>query len=146
MAKYFDFLLDDKNTADIVSSIPFAKYLDIKIQQNINGEIIFRLPFAEKNIGNPIIRALHGGIMASFMECSATLMIIGTVAHDYLPKCVNQTTEYLSRSKDVDSFAKVKMNRVGRRVIHSTTTCWQEEGKPVVISHARFLVGSAAEA
>jgi acyl-coenzyme A thioesterase PaaI-like protein len=146
MTKYFDFLLDEKNANDIVSSIPFAQYLNIQIQQNINGEIIFLLPFAEKNIGNPVIRALHGGIMASFAECAATLMIIGTVAHDHLPKCVNQTTEYLSSSKAVDTFAKVKMNRVGKRVIHSATTCWQEEGKPVVISHARFLVGAAAEA
>jgi uncharacterized protein (TIGR00369 family) len=146
MTKYFDFLLDEKNASDIVGSIPFAEYLDIRIQQNINGEIIFLLPFAEKNIGNPAIRALHGGIMASFAECAASLMIIGTVAHDHLPKCVNQTTEYLSSSKAVDTFAKVKMNRVGKRVIHCATTCWQEEGKPVVISHARFLVGAAAEA
>lgn len=138
---YFNFLLDEKNAKGIVSSIPYAEYLNISLQQTINGEIIFHLPFAEKNIGNPVIRALHGGILASFLECSASLMIIGTVSHDHLPKCVNQTTEYLSSAKDVDAYAKVKMNRVGRRVIHTMTTCWQEEGKILVNAHARFFVG-----
>ncbi len=141
---YFNFLLDEKNARDIVNSIPYAAYLDIRLQQTINGEIIFHLPFAEKNIGNPVIRALHGGILASFLECSAALMIIGTVSHDHLPKCVNQTTEYLSSAKDVDTFAKVKMNRVGRRVIHTMTSCWQEEGKILVNAHARFFVGGSS--
>ena len=143
MAKSFDLLLDEHNAREIVSSIPFADFLDIQLQQNINGEIVFHLPFAEKNIGNPVIRALHGGILASFMECAATLTIIGTVAHDYLPKCINQTTEYLKSAKDVDTYAKVNINKAGRRIIHATVSCWQEEGQNVALSHSRFLVGSA---
>ena len=40
MSKAFDFLLDEKNATELVSSIPYAEYLGIRIQQNINGEII----------------------------------------------------------------------------------------------------------
>ena len=143
MAKSFNFLLDESNAREIVSSIPFADFLNIQLQQNINGEIIFLLPFAEKNIGNPMIRALHGGILASFMECAASLTIIGTVAHDYLPKCINQTTEYLKSAKDVDTYAKVNINKAGRRIIHATVSCWQEDGREIALSHSRFLVGAS---
>ena len=77
------------------------------------------------------------------MECAATLTIIGTVAHDYLPKCINQTTEYLKSAKDVDTYAKVNINKAGRRIIHATVSCWQEEGQNVALSHSRFLVGAS---
>ncbi len=142
MTKAFDFLLDEKNAKELVSSIPYAEYLGMKIQQNINGEIIFHLPFQEKHVGNPLIRAIHGGILASFMECSASMMVIGTVSHDHLPKCVNQTTEYLKSAKDVDTYARVKVNKAGRRILAATVSCWQQdESVPVAISHSRFMVG-----
>lgn len=142
MTKAFDFLLDEENAKELVSSIPYAEYLGMRIQQNINGEIIFHLPFQEKHVGNPMIRAIHGGILASFMECSATIMVIGTVSHDHLPKCVNQTTEYLKSAKDVDTYARVKVNKAGRRILATTVSCWQQdESVPVAISHLRFMVG-----
>ncbi len=142
MTKAFDFLLDEENAKELVSSIPYAEYLGMRIQQNINGEIIFHLPFQEKHVGNPMIRAIHGGILASFMECSATIMVIGTVSHDHLPKCVNQTTEYLKSAKDVDTYARVKVNKAGRRILATTVSCWQQdESVPVAIAHLRFMVG-----
>jgi len=142
MSRAFDFLLDEKNTNELVSSIPYADYIGMKIQQNINGEIIFVLPFQEKHVGNPMIRAIHGGVLASFMECSATMMVIGTVSHDHLPKCVNQTTEYLKSAKDVDTYARVKVNKAGRRIVAASVSCWQQdENTPVAISHSRFMVG-----
>ncbi|HEY9135080.1 MAG TPA: PaaI family thioesterase [Pseudomonadales bacterium] len=142
MTKAFDFLLDEENAKELVSSIPYAEYLGMRIQQNINGEIIFHLPFQEKHVGNPMIRAIHGGILASFMECSATIMVIGTVSHDHLHKCVNQTTEYLKSAKDVDTYARVKVNKAGRRILATTVSCWQQdESVPVAIAHLRFMVG-----
>ncbi|MBV1881445.1 MAG: PaaI family thioesterase [Pseudomonadales bacterium] len=141
MSKAFDFLLDEKNATELVSSIPYAEYLGIRIQQNINGEIIFLLPFHEKHIGNPMIRAIHGGIIASFLECSSTLMVIGTVCHDHLPKCVNHTTEYLKSAKGVDTFARVKVNKAGRRIVAASVSSWQkDESTPIAISYSRFLV------
>ncbi len=140
MSKTFDFLLDEPSAEELVSSIPYARYIGIHIKQNINGEVIFHMPFQEKHIGNPMIRAIHGGIMASFLECAASMMVIGTVSHNHMPKCVNQTTEYLKSAKDVDTFAKVCVNKAGRRIIATTTTAWQEEGLPIAIAQARFMI------
>jgi len=54
MSKAFDFLLDEKNAKELVSSIPYADYIGMKIQQNINGEI---RRFLEK-VDMPFVNAL----------------------------------------------------------------------------------------
>ena len=102
MSQQFSFLLDQVSAEKLVSSIPYADYLGICIEQDINGQIRYRLPFQEKHIGNPMIRAIHGGVIAGFMECAASLAVIGIIAHDHLPKCVNMTTEYLRSAKVIE--------------------------------------------
>ena len=76
MSQQFSFLLDQVSAEKLVSSIPYADYLGICIEQDINGQIRYRLPFQEKHIGNPMIRAIHGGVIAGFMECAASLAVI----------------------------------------------------------------------
>lgn len=138
MAERFSFLLDQDSADQLVKSIPYADYLGIRIEQDINGQIIYRLPFQEKHIGNPMIRAIHGGVLAGFMECAATLAVIGIIAHDHLPKCVNMTVEYLKSTRPQDTFARVNINNPGRRVVHLSVSCWQDE-RPVSQAHFRFL-------
>ena len=139
MSSNISFLLDKQNAEDLVRSIPYAEYLGIRIEQDINGQMVFRMPFDEKLIGNPMIRAIHGGILAGFMESSATMAVIGIISHDHLPKCVNMTVEYLKSTRPVDTLAKVRINNPGRRIVHLTVDCWQEERGSVALAHCRFL-------
>lgn len=135
----FNFLLDEDNAAELVKSIPYAEYLGIKIETNLNGQMIFRMPFDKKLIGNPTIKAIHGGILAGFMESSATLAVIGIISHDHLPKCVNMTVEYLRSTRPIDTFCQVQINNPGRRIVHLTVRCWQEGRGDVSLAHCRFL-------
>ncbi|MDY6828342.1 MAG: PaaI family thioesterase [Pseudomonadota bacterium] len=140
MSQQFSFLLDQVSAEKLVSSIPYADYLGICIEQDINGQIRYRLPFQEKHIGNPMIRAIHGGVIAGFMECAASLAVIGIIAHDHLPKCVNMTTEYLRSAKAEDAFAQVAIKNSGRRIVHLSVHCWQEDHRQVSAGHYRFRV------
>ena len=36
-----------------------------------NDQRIYALAFGEEHIGNPLIRALHGGVLGTFMEYAA---------------------------------------------------------------------------
>ncbi len=51
-------------------SSPIARWLQAELTPREN---VYRMRFAERHIGNPFVRALHGGVVGSMMEFSALL-------------------------------------------------------------------------
>jgi uncharacterized protein (TIGR00369 family) len=74
----------------------------------------YHLAFNESHIGNPAIRALHGGVIAAFLELA---MQSELRANGYAPEAtVNVTIDYLASSRAEDMTARVRTIRVGRRL------------------------------
>ncbi len=54
----------------LVGGVPYINFLGIEFDRR-GDELTAILPFSEKLIGNPIIKAIHGGATASFREATA---------------------------------------------------------------------------
>jgi uncharacterized protein (TIGR00369 family) len=78
------------------------------------GERLYRLAFNETHIGNPAIRALHGGVIAAFLELAMQTELKATGAG--VAETVNLSIDYMSSSRAEDMTATVKILRVGRRL------------------------------
>ena len=104
------------------------------------GSIATSMPFAERHIGNPVLNNYHGGIVASFMEATASL----SVSDDWetnRPKPINLTVDYLRPARPGQLNARAALSRKGRRIASIETIAWQEdEAKPVAKGLFHFLL------
>ena len=102
-----------------------ARWLDIGAE----GEL-FRLTFHERHIGNPLIRALHGGVISAFLESCATLTV--TAGSDLSVRTISTHVDFLRGAVDRDMLARVAVARLGRRIAFVEAVGWQtDEAEPV---------------
>jgi len=71
-----------------VDLIPYARVLGVQCEC-YGEEIIFRLPANADNIGNPTIPAIHGGVIASFMELTALFQLTLQLPQPGLAKIID---------------------------------------------------------
>src|SRR5690606_1964524 len=69
----------------LVASIPYAQLIGLEFQR-FGHDVLFTLPKNPDNIGNPILPAIHGGVIGGFMELSASLHLMMTMDTGALPK------------------------------------------------------------
>ncbi|MGV6801770.1 MAG: PaaI family thioesterase [bacterium] len=115
-----------------INSSAMAKWMNMSVSRTQDNQLLYRLGFDEAHIGNPIIRALHGGVVSSFMETAAMLEEYAKLSNNEDISVVSTHTNYLRSSKPMDMLATVSMAREGRRICFAEVNAWQEsEEKPV---------------
>ena len=142
--EFLNAILDAKVKEDyglIAESIPYLKYLGLTVEQDANGEMIFHLPENKKFTGNPVLPAIHGGVVGAFMESAALIHLIINQEMERLPKIITFTTDYLRSAKVTDVYAEATITKPGRRVVNIRVRAWQDDrSKPVATANANFLV------
>ena len=61
-------LRERKDYAGIIDSIPYARLMGVEFEEDGEDSLLFRLPYYERNIGNTLLPALHGGLIGGFLE------------------------------------------------------------------------------
>ena len=102
------------------------------------------LPFQDKLVGNPVLPALHGGVVAGFAETAATLHLILHLKGAKFPKSIDFSIDYLRSGRPVESFASCEVVRVGSRVALVQVRCWQQTPhEPIAVARGHFLLTTA---
>lgn len=126
---------------EFARSAPLAKWLGFSALEDGEG-LIFNLAYAEHHIGNQLIRALHGGAIASFLEYSSQAALYAHFGGERKIVTVNADVDYLSSARAEDMKARVKFVRLGRRLAFVEATGWQrDETAPVATARFRFRLG-----
>ncbi|WP_151975242.1 PaaI family thioesterase, partial [Acinetobacter junii] len=85
----------EKNDYDaLVRAIPYARLLGIECLR-LGDDMVFRLPASKDSIGNPTLPAIHGGVIAGFMEHAAMLHLLTFMGTPHLPKIIDFSIDYL---------------------------------------------------
>lgn len=124
----------------LVNAVPYAKHLGVCMYP-VKQDLWFELPYKPALIGNPMLPAIHGGVLAGFMENSAMLHVI--VAHQQMrmPKIFDFSLDYLRSAGPETLYARCDVTRQGRRVAHIQVTAWQsDESKPVAVARAHMVM------
>jgi uncharacterized protein (TIGR00369 family) len=122
---------------------PIAKWLDFSAAED-DGEIKYRLSFAERHLGNPTIRAIHGGVIAAFLEFAAQCEAVAALETADSMRTHNMDIDYISSSRSQDMFGRARITKLGRRVAFVEVTGWQEsEERPVARARFRIRVRGA---
>lgn len=129
--------------APLLESIPYARLIGMRCLQ-LGEDVIFHLPAARDNVGNPTLPALHGGVIAGFMEHSAMLHLLMFMDMPHLPKIIDFSIDYLRAGHFRDTYAQCQVWRQGRRVTNVAISAWQTtRGEPIATARAHFKVDGA---
>ena len=127
--------------APVVDAIPYAQLIGLDFQR-FGNDVIFKLPDNTDNIGNPILPAVHGGVVGGFMELSAALHLVMMLDTPAMPKIVDFSLDYLRAVRGGrDTYAECQVIRQGSRVANVIINAWQtKREEAVATARAHFLL------
>ncbi|NUT80349.1 MULTISPECIES: PaaI family thioesterase [Pseudomonas] len=124
----------------LLASIPYAQLIGVECTRQ-GDDLLFRLPANKDNIGNPLLPAIHGGVIAGFMELAAAVHLLIATGTPGIPKIIDFSLDYLRTGQFRDTYAKCQVWRQGRRVANVAITAWQDvEAEPIATARAHFKI------
>ena len=129
-----------------LARIPYARFLGMRAEL-AGDEMTTIMPFSEHLIGNAMLPAIHGGVLGAFMEMTALAQLSINQGPGRQPRTIDVNIDYLRTGRPVDTFARARMNRVGRRIANVYVEAWQEaRASPIAALHGHFLLTNAKDA
>jgi uncharacterized protein (TIGR00369 family) len=121
----------------LLDAWPYARFLGVRLEPGDAGAIAV-LPFAPRLIGNPILPALHGGVVASFLELAALARLD---AGGERARTIDITVDYLRPARPITTYAEARILKLGRRAANLTVEAWQEDrSSPVAALRGHFMI------
>jgi len=140
MLKSIATLKQSRDIAEINNLIPYARTVGLEVIVD-GDDVLTVLRHHDDNIGNYVIRAIHGGVVGALLEHAAIVHLLTETEATVVPKIVNLSVDYLRPCMAADTFARGRVIRQGRRVANVRAEAWQESPeKPVAAAHAHFLL------
>ena len=125
-----------------LNAIPYIRFLGMRAEL-AGDEMTAVLPFSEHLVGNPMIPALHGGVVGAFLEMTALAQLAVSAPQRRQPKTIDVTIEYLRPARALTTYARADLKKVGRRIANVQVVAWQDQrSSPVAALHGHFLVTS----
>ena len=123
--------------AALLDAWPYARFLGVRLEPGTGGPVAV-LPYADKLIGNPILPALHGGVVASFLELAALARLD---AEGRRARTIDITVDYLHPARPLTFYAEARILKLGRRAANLAVEAWQEDrANPVAALRGHFLI------
>lgn len=124
----------------LVEVMPYARFLGLSAEE-IDGEVVSKLAFDDMLIGNPVLPALHGGVVGALLEHAALIHLMWELETAHVPKTITITVDYLRTGRPRDTFARGIITKEGRRVANVRVEAWQDDRKkPIAHALAHFLL------
>lgn len=124
-----------------LARIPYATFLGVRAELK-GDELTLVLPYSEHLLGNPLLPALHGGVVGALMELTAITQLAIASKSEKFSKTIDVGFDYLRSGRPVDTYARAKVIKIGRRIANVQAEAWQgERGQPIAAMHGHFLVG-----
>jgi len=148
MKELIDLVLEARAAGDcqrLVDLVPYARLIGMDFSATKQG-LLFRLPFRQENVGNYLLPAIHGGVVAAFMEHSALLQILWNMESTILPKVVDFSIDYLRPARAETTYANCSVIRQGQRIANVAVSAWQgEPDRVVATARMHFLLSRPEE-
>lgn len=124
----------------MLDRIPYARFLGVRAEL-AGDEMTMILPFGQHIVGNPMLPAIHGGVLGSFMEMTALAQLQVKEGQARQPRVIDVSIEYLRSGRPLTTYARAEIKKVGRRIANVHVEAWQEQrAAPIAALRAHFLL------
>ncbi len=103
----------DNRLVAVLGSIPYARFLGVTAEL-AGDEMTAILPFADHIVGNPMLPAIHGGVLGAFMEMTALAQLSVAAPLKRQPRTVDVSIEYLRSGRPLTTYARATIKKLGR--------------------------------
>jgi uncharacterized protein (TIGR00369 family) len=132
--------VDGGHLKTLFEMVPYAQFLGVQFELK-GDELTAILPFKDALIGNPVLPALHGGVVGAMMELTAVAQIFLTQGTGKIPKTIDISIDYLRSGRPVATFARAHVTKLGRRIANVRVEAWQaNRADPIAALHGHFLL------
>jgi uncharacterized protein (TIGR00369 family) len=129
-----------------LARIPYAIFLGVRAELK-GDELTLVMPFSDHLVGNPMLPALHGGVVGALMELTAITQLAIASKSEKFPKTIDIGVDYLRSGRPLDTFARARVVKIGRRIANVQVEAWQgQRSQPIAAMHGHFLLAEDAEA
>lgn len=133
-----------ERVAEAIARIPYAGFLGLRAELK-GDELTLVMPFSEHLIGNPLLPALHGGVVGALMEVTALTQLAIASKSERFPKTIDIGIDYLRSGRPIDTYARARVVKIGRRIANVQAEAWQRErGHPIATLHGHFLTADGS--
>jgi uncharacterized protein (TIGR00369 family) len=137
--------VDGQHLRALFERVPYAKFLGVEFELK-GTELTAILPYKDSLIGNPILPALHGGVVGAMMELTAVAQLLLTQGTGAIPKTIDVSIDYLRSGRPVNTFARAHVTKLGRRIANVRVEAWQaDRADPIAALHGHFLLQGETE-
>src|SRR5689334_18716592 len=105
-----------RDAAALLAAIPYCRHLGITGVRE-GKQLKLTMPFAPHLVGNPMLPALHGGVIGSLLETAAIAQVMLDLGPVARAKPVDITIDYLRSGRAETSYARARIAKQGRRVV-----------------------------
>jgi uncharacterized protein (TIGR00369 family) len=134
-----------QRVADAIARIPYARFLGLRAELK-GDELTLVMPFSDDLVGNPLLPALHGGVVGALMEVTALTQLAIASKSETFPKTIDIGIDYLRSGRPLDTFARARVVKIGRRIASVSAEAWQgERDQPIATLHGHFLTPETDE-
>lgn len=135
----------ESRLAGLIASVPYMRFLGMGADL-AGDEITACLPFSPHLVGNPILPALHGGVIGAFLEMTAVCQLWILAPHRRQPRTIDVTIEYLRPGRPSALYARADVRKVGRRIANVQVEAWQDaRDLPVAALRGHFMLSRAED-
>jgi uncharacterized protein (TIGR00369 family) len=97
--------------------VPFNKFLGVRVSHAEPGRVELEIPWREELIGDPVRRALHGGVISALADAAGGFAIWSTLESPaQRVSTIDLRIDYLRPGKTETVVAEAAVVRVGRTV------------------------------
>ena len=119
---------------------PLGSWLRFDVEENGDGALYSITP-NDAHIGNPLIKALHGGIVSTFLELAGLHELRRSLSPDADGEAININVDYLKSVSLSPLFAKARIVKTGRRLVFIDSVAWQDAVEtPVAKAACSFAI------
>jgi uncharacterized protein (TIGR00369 family) len=127
----------------LLSEVPYVRFLGMTAEL-AGDEMTATLPFSPHLIGNPLLPALHGGVIGAFLEMTALCQLTLVEPSRRQPRTIDVTIEYLRPGRAQAIYARADVRKVGRRIANVHVEAWQDaRAHPVAALRGHFMLSPA---
>ena len=129
-----------QNLEAFLQRVPYIRYLGMQVEM-AGDEMTAILPFSDHIVGNPMLPAIHGGVLGAFMEMTAVAQLSVAATLKRQPRTVDVSIEYLRSGRPLTTYARAQIKKIGRRIANVHVEAWQEQrAAPIAALRGHFLL------